>query len=171
LDVGLRALASVADQIPDFRFAVLGEILSEVPLTHLVAQFRLSNRVLLLDHVSKSDFLTYLAATDIALNLRWPTMGETSASLLRLLAAGVPTIVSDVGAFREIPDDCCLKVPVDETEDARVAAIIGELANDSERRAAIGERAHAYVETHHSIERSAEGYVAAIERFLGWRAS
>ncbi len=35
--------------------------------------------------------------------LRHPTAGETSASLLRLLGAGRPTLVTATGSFAELP--------------------------------------------------------------------
>jgi glycosyltransferase involved in cell wall biosynthesis len=38
----------------------------------------------------------YLAAADVCLCLRWPTSRETSASWLRCLAAGKPTIIPDL---------------------------------------------------------------------------
>ena len=49
-----------------------------------------------------------------ALNLRWPTMGETSASQLRYWAAGLPTLVTDVGWYAELPDTVVCKVPVED---------------------------------------------------------
>ena len=61
-----------------------------------------------------------MAACDICVNLRSPTMGETSGSVIRQLSLGKPVVVSDVGWFAELPDDVALKVPVDarETDDA-----------------------------------------------------
>ena len=65
-----------------------------------------------------------MAACDVLVNLRYPTMGETSGSVIRALSLGKPLVVSDVGWFRELPDDVVLKVPVDEYEvdDARGGA-------------------------------------------------
>ena len=62
-----------------------------------------------------------MAACDVLVNLRYPTMGETSGSVIRALSLGKPLVVSDVGWFAELPDDVVLKVPVDEYEvrDAR----------------------------------------------------
>ena len=58
------------------------------------------------------DFVGYIAACDIILNLRYPTVGESSGTLLRALGLGKAVIVSNVGSFAEYPDDVCLKVPV-----------------------------------------------------------
>ena len=48
------------------------------------------------------DFSGYMAACDIVLNLRYPTVGESSGSLLRALGLGKAVMVSDVGSFRGV---------------------------------------------------------------------
>ena len=48
-----------------------------------------------------------MAACDVLVNLRYPTMGETSGSVIRALSLGKPLVVSDVGWFSELPDDAC----------------------------------------------------------------
>ena len=53
----------------------------------------------------------WLAACDVAINLRSPYWGETSASTLRILASGTPAIVNDIGSFAELPDAACIKLP------------------------------------------------------------
>lgn len=49
--------------------------------------------------------------SDICLNLRYPYNGETSGSLMRILAKGRCVIVNDIGSFSEIPDNACIKLP------------------------------------------------------------
>ena len=68
-----------------------------------------------------------MAACDVLVNLRSPTMGETSGSVIRGLSLGKPMLVSDVGWFSELPDGVALKIPVDEYEVATIAAAL-ELA-------------------------------------------
>jgi hypothetical protein len=51
-----------------------------------------------------------LREAHFALNLRWPTMGETSASQLRYWSAGLPTLVTDIGWYSELPDEVVCKV-------------------------------------------------------------
>ena len=46
-----------------------------------------------------------MAACDVLVNLRYPTMGETSGSVIRALGLAKPLLVSDVGWFSELPDD------------------------------------------------------------------
>jgi SAM-dependent methyltransferase len=79
------------------------------------------------------------------LNLRHPTVGESSGSLLRALGLGKAVLVSDVGAFREFPDDVCLKVPVGASEEDLIFEYLNLLASRPDVARALGERAARYV--------------------------
>ena len=52
-----------------------------------------------------------MAACDVHVNLRSPTMGETSGTAIRALTLGKPLVVSDVGWFAELPDGVALRSP------------------------------------------------------------
>ena len=58
-----------------------------------------------------------MAACDVHVSLRSPTMGETSGTAIRALSLGKPLVVSANGWFAELPDDVAVQVPVDETGD------------------------------------------------------
>ena len=75
-----------------------------------------------------------MAACDVLVNLRSPTMGETSGSVIRGLSLGKPMLVSDLGWFSELPDDVVLKIPVDEYEVPTIAG--GARARGRPRRRA-----------------------------------
>jgi len=113
-----------------------------------------------------STFFDYVAACDICVNLRHPTLGETSASLLRVMAVGRPVVVSDVGWYAELPGDCCLKLKHDGTEVEVLARYLLELAQDLERARKMGERARAYVAEHCDPRAVARAYLDFIESVL-----
>ncbi|MCS7060866.1 MAG: glycosyltransferase family 4 protein [Anaerolineae bacterium] len=85
-----------------------------------------------------------MQAVDIGITLRFPTTGETSAVLSDLLSMGKPTIVSEIGAFRELPDDCVIKVPTDENEIAGLSAAMRRLSLDPPLRTRMASAARAY---------------------------
>jgi glycosyltransferase involved in cell wall biosynthesis len=103
----------------------------------------------------------------VLVNLRYPTMGETSGSVIRALALGKALLVSDVGWFAELPGDAVLRVPVDDYEVATIAAAIGVAADHN---AALGAAARAYVAREHDLGRVADAYVAALETAAGGTA-
>ncbi len=83
----------------------------------------------------------YLGACDIVLNLRYPTVGESSGTLLRSLGLGKAVLVSEVGSFPEFPDDVCLKVPVGAGEEDLIFEYLNLLVSRPDVAQALGERA------------------------------
>jgi hypothetical protein len=108
-----------------------------------------------------------MAACDVLVNLRSPTMGETSGSVIRGLALGKAMVVSDVGWFSELPDGVALRIPVDEYEVPTLASAL-ELADA--HRDELGEAARAYVADVHDLGRAADAYVGALEQAAGGEA-
>jgi glycosyltransferase involved in cell wall biosynthesis len=129
-----------------------------------------SGAVLVRPYVDESELWSLAAACDAGVNLRWPTMGETSGIALRLLSLGKPLVVSDTGWFAELPDDVAVKVPVDEWEVDHLAAVLARLAADGPLRSAMAAAASAYVEREHSLSRVAERYLVALEEAAGGAA-
>ncbi len=60
--------------------------------------------------ISEEEFIAELDRADLCISLRYPTMGETSAIVMRALQMGLPTIVSDTGWYAELPSEV-LKAP------------------------------------------------------------
>src|SRR6202023_2483009 len=106
-------------------------------------------RVHVTGYLPFADFASAIAAVDLCLNLRYPTAGETSASLLRVLAAGRPAIVSDYAQFAELPAEVALRVPLGDEEPAALAALLRQLLADPGRLAAMGRAAREHVRQRH----------------------
>jgi glycosyltransferase involved in cell wall biosynthesis len=117
-----------------------------------------------MDYVPEDRMWSLMAACDVLVNLRYPTMGETSGSVIRAMSLGKPLVVSDVGWFAELPDEAVLKVPVDERE---VEVLAGALELATEHGAALGEAARAHVRREHELGAVADRYVEAIELAAG----
>ena len=60
--------------------------------------------------VSLMEFNSFIKHSNIVVNLRHPSMGETSAAVIRTLGIGKPCIVSDDAWFSELPDDVVIKL-------------------------------------------------------------
>ncbi len=142
----LRAFARLIRVQPDARMILVGEPHPEFPLKTLIQSLDLSAHVRVLGFTPIEDFVGYIGACDIVLNLRYPTVGENSGTLMRSLGLGKAVVVSDVGSFRELPDDICLKAPVDSTEEDTLFEFLNLLTSRSDVRREIGERARAWVE-------------------------
>ena len=92
-----------------------------------------------------------MAACDVHVSLRSPTMGETSGTAIRGLVLGKPLVVSDVGWFSELPGDVALKVTVGDGETAELAAVLRLLAERPDARHAMGEAARELARTAHDL--------------------
>jgi glycosyltransferase involved in cell wall biosynthesis len=117
-----------------------------------------------IDYVPEERMWSLMAACDVLVNLRYPTMGETSGSVIRALALGKPLLVSDVGWFSELPDDAVLKVPVDDYEVATIEAALGVAADHG---AVLGAAARSYVIREHALPDVADAYARALELAAG----
>src|SRR5579863_8801537 len=107
----LRAMRRLVKLDPRARMILVGEPHPDFRVEQLIRTLGLSEHVRILGFVPIEKFVEYIGACDIVLNLRYPTVGETSGSLQRALGLGKAVIVSDVGSFAELPDGVCLKVP------------------------------------------------------------
>jgi SAM-dependent methyltransferase len=115
------------------------------------------------------DFTGYLAACDVVLNLRYPTVGESSGTLLRALGLGKSVLVSDIGSFAEFPEDVCLKVPVGAGEEDLIFEYLNLLVSRPEVRREIGARARRYVEEECNWDRVAGWYAGFLEAVVEGR--
>lgn len=120
----------------------------------------LPERVIRRDYVPEDELWSLLEACDVVVSLRFPTMGETSAAAVRALSLGKPLVVSDVGAFRELPDDVAIKVPVGEAEVPMIVAAINRaVASPEMSRAAL-----ALARDEHRVEDTADLYAEVLGR-------
>lgn len=166
IDVVLRVLARLRQSIPA-RLLVAGSVSPLVPLGRLVALYGLEPSVDLLGFVDDPTARLAVAAADVCVNLRWPSAGETSASLLRTMGAGRPTLITDAGSFQEIPDGAAVKIPPDALEEEMIFALLARLATDIELRNAIGRQARAFIAREHSLSAMAAGYRQVLDVALG----
>lgn len=164
----LRVLASLRAS-HDFHYTLVGQP-DNFEVEEAVRAHGLSDRVTITGYVSLEEFQRRIAATDIAVNLRDRTVGETSASVCRVMAAGVPVVVSNVGWFAELPNDAAVKVEPGETADASLRAALASLLDDAALRQRIGGNARRHFLDEHSMEKSADAYAAFIRETVARRA-
>jgi glycosyltransferase involved in cell wall biosynthesis len=162
----LDVFAELLPQFPNARLIFVGEPLEWYDPTPMIEQRGLADKVTITGYLPFSTWYTTMAAMDLAINLRYPTLGETSAAVLRLLGEGVPTVVSDVGWYAELPDDCVVKIGVGEEMRADLRLAITDLLSAPELRAHLGQRSRAYVATHHAVQKVAQHYAHSLEQFV-----
>ena len=150
--VAVRALAR--PELAGAHLVVAGEVSKVLDLEGEAAAAGVADRLHVTGFLDPAEFQAAIAACDLCLNLRYPTAGETSASLLRVLAQGRPAVVSDYAQFRELPDEVAVKVPLGEAEEEALAASVGELLAAPNGLRAMAGAAREHVRERHDPERA-----------------
>ncbi len=167
----LRAFAGVRERHPAATLLLVGPTSPGFDLDRRLQRLGLADEGLVReDWVDERRLWGLMAGVDACVNLRHPTMGETSGSVIRSLSLGKPLVVSDVGWFSELPGDVAVKVPVDASEVETLEAALELLLTRDDVRATMGDAAAALARREHDLERVADLYAAALEQAVGGRA-
>lgn len=139
----------------------------EFPLSARIAERpALRDRARVTGWLSEAALADHIAACDVLVNLRFPSAGESSGSLARAFAAGVCCIVSDTGAYAELPREAVLHVPLAGAV-PELARMLAALAADPARAAAVGEAGRRHAQAEMALSAVAARYREVIEDSLG----
>jgi glycosyltransferase involved in cell wall biosynthesis len=158
-DLLCQATARLLADGVDAHLVFIGADETRGELDRCVADADLGGRVTVLGYLDADRFDAAVSSLDIAVSLRWPHVGESSATLHALLAAGRPTVVEPVGSWAEAPADCVAGVDLSSDSVGRLAAALGTLAADRDARALLGRRARAYAAAELDPDRCAGQFV------------
>ncbi|HEY3886456.1 MAG TPA: glycosyltransferase family 4 protein [Vicinamibacterales bacterium] len=178
----LTAFSAMRPSTPDARLLLAGATAPTYDLEADIAARGLRSSVTLAGYVESDEELTdCIAACDVSVNLRWPTARETSGPWLRAMAAGRPTIVTDLVqmggvpsldprtwtvnavAHRSSPIDHRSSIPVAVAidildEDHSLQLALRRLASDADLRRELGRATAAWWRAEHSIVRMVDDY-------------
>lgn len=159
----LRVLASCRNDLPRFRYVIAGQDDPQnFDLRSLIAELNLSDVVQITGYISEAEFYDFAVGSDVIFNLRYPTGGETSGTLIRALGVGACVVVVDIGPFSEYPDDVCLKLAWSDNFERDLESAIRQLAGNASLRGAYGERAKIYIQDTHAMEQACRAYNTAV---------
>jgi len=127
-------------------------------------------RIHITGYVSRDLFKRYLAAADIAVQLRVRSRGETSGTVLDCLNYSLPVIVNAHGSMAELGQGVTWMLP-NEFEDRELIYALEKLWRSAELRRQFGERARERILAHHTPEACAQQYAEAIEAFYSRTAN
>lgn len=168
-DVVLRALGHLKDVGHDFVYMLVGHCSERRWIESLIDQFGLGENVRMVDYVEEADFFQYIAASDIVINLRFPSAGESSGTLTRAMGMGTACVVFDYGPMSEFPDDVVIKVKFVRDERLlayRLAHRIEEQIVDPDTRHRLAIRASEYIRSNCTIDKTLQIYDLAVMRML-----
>jgi hypothetical protein len=135
-----------------------------------VARRNLGKRVKITGWVEDQSYGDYLAACDLAVQLRTESRGESSLALLDCLAHGIPTIANANGSTAELPETILCLLP-DRFDQEQLRESIDLLLGDGGAATAMRESAQKYVQNEHAPAFVARRYHEEIERLYGRTAN
>jgi glycosyltransferase involved in cell wall biosynthesis len=101
LEQTLTALARLPEH--DFQLHIYGDVLDRGGTVSLIERLQVADRVTLHGFVPEVELDQALASAHLAINLRYPTKGEASYSQLRIWSHGLPSLVTRIGWYAELP--------------------------------------------------------------------
>ena len=142
---------------------LFGNISSNRQLLQFAEHFGVAPYIRFRGYVSDAELDEALHSSDFAINLRWPTMGEASASQLRYWSAALPTLVSDVGWYSELPDGAVCKISV-ANEAADLLNLLEDILAEPDRYRQVGLSGQEQLRSAHSPEYYAEQLVSLAQQ-------
>lgn len=134
------------------------EVARTIQLSGLQKQIRITG------WVNASTFQDYLRASDVAVQLRTLSRGETSAAVLDCMNYGLPTIVNAHGSMAELPSDAVLMIS-DEFSENELTEALERLKYDEGYRRHLGKQARQVILRDYSPDFCAQQYQQVIEKF------
>jgi len=182
----LRAFAALLRYTPGARLLLAGAPASHYDIAGEVQALGIHDALTITGYLERDEeFTDVIAACDVSINMRWPTAREVSGPWLRALAAGKPTITTDLSHMADVPAldprtwlvshastsaDAVpepVTIAIDITdEDHSLRLAMRRLAADAELRGRLGRAAAAFWNERHSIEAMIADYNRVIARAL-----
>ncbi len=130
-------------------------------LRAVAARAEFAGRVEFRGYVPLDDLAAYAAAADVCAQLRYPSRGESSAALMRAMAAGAACVTSDQGSMGDLPNTAVLKVRSPGREVDDLTAHLTRLAARPAERDRLAAEARRYALAAHGPAAVAAGYATA----------
>ncbi|HVQ36947.1 MAG TPA: glycosyltransferase [Pyrinomonadaceae bacterium] len=154
LDVLLETLA-LFPRKDRFVLDIYGEIWDPGYIRKQIQTLGLGRQVTLRGFASESELDVALSKADLAVNLRYPTMGEASISQLRIWAHALPTLVTRVGWYGGLPETVVAHVrPEHEADD--IHDHLSAFLAAPDRFSQMGEAGQRLLAEQHSVEKYVE---------------
>lgn len=163
LDAVLDALHIVKDEI-SFSLDIYGTLNGKEEVLKKIGEMDMADRITCHGFVSEKDLNYYIGNADLVFNLRYPSMGEASGSLLRGWFCAAPVVVSDHGWYSELPDNVVIKIKVDQ-EISDLCDVIKRIDIDKDAFREIGLNGWKHWRVNHRAEKYVSNLTSALDEF------
>lgn len=144
-----------------WRLLICGD--SASPQAQIAQQSLPAERVVTRPYLADDEWWPIAAATDVCLNLRYPSAAETSGIALRMMSLGIPNVVTRGREWARFPEGALIEVDSGESELPLLREFLELLSDRAEMRSSVGAIAREHVLREHTISRVVAGYEKALE--------
>lgn len=162
----LSAFARVAHKHPHSKYILGGQVMEGYDLAGQIKKMGLEDQVIITGWLPPPQFVQYMFALDVGIHLRYPHVGGTPYTPLRLMGLDICTIVSDIEPLAELPQGACIKIAPDHYQADTLAALLEYLAEQPDFCRQIGDNGRQFIARHHNVDQIAQQYVDFIQSVL-----
>ncbi|MEH2246194.1 glycosyltransferase [Nostoc sp.] len=167
IPVILESIKILTDMGYPIQLFIGGELVdSSLMIEEQIQSLGIAQNVIISGYLSDQDFERCICISDIVLNLRYPSLGESSAALMKVLSYGKACIISNYQQFVEIPNNVCWKVDIGNLEIPQLVAYLEELMRNPVARKQLGKNAAFFAANYSSYEIAAKLYTKAISKVV-----
>ena len=156
-----QALSELSDVTKSqLKLIIIGNDLYQTEIDSMA----LSDVIINVGYVNENDYNASIKICDLIINLRYPSMGETSAVQIQAMSAEKATIVTDNGWFSELDDNSVHKITASDQEIVELKQAIIKMMSDDNYRITLAHNAKQYVTKYHSPERVSQQWLEIIQK-------
>jgi len=162
----LEAIKILVDLGYPVKLFIGGELIdATLKVEEKIQSLHIGENVVISGYLNEEDFDNCIRMSDVVLNLRFPSMGESSGTLMKALRSGKACLVSNYQQFTEYPNSVCWKVDIDkDLEIPLMVAYLQELMRNPSARKQLGRNASFFAANYSSYELSAKLYAEIISK-------
>ena len=166
LEACLRAFAHVVRKQPKSKYILVGPAVQGYDLSGYIHEMGLSDYVILTGWMPPVPFAQAMFALDVGIHLRYPHIGGTPYTPVRLMGLDVCTIISDIEPLEEFPQGACVKIAPDEYQEDTLTAVLDYLVEHPEFRKQVARNGAQLIRRDYDVACVARQYVAFIQSLL-----
>ena len=152
----------------DAKFLVVGEVQNGYRFDDNLTS-SLKDKLVFVGRQTMENFYLYMLACDVVINLRFPSTGELSGTLIRTLGMGKPVLVSNSGQFADFPEHTVARIDLGPPEVPSIRNTLKWFYDNPSLRQAMGNFAMEHVASYYKLEHEAEAYLTFLQKVLSAR--
>ena len=120
-------------------YILMGEEDGETDIKEFIKEHKISN-ILITGYIKFERAIEYIYSSDVSINLRGPTTGAMSGSLIKTLAIGTPCIITDLPENNQFSESYIFKIRPDKKEIKNISSILSYLKNNPKKQEEISKK-------------------------------